>query len=292
MASVVERGAKFVADPEINDYIRRLGQKIARNSDAQVVFTIKVIDSPNLSTFALPGGFLYVDKGLIMELDSEAQLAGLMAHEIGHVAARHATRLTTRKYAWDVLSIPITVFSGPASIGTRQIGPLAIRKFSRDFEMEADLLGMEYQYAAGYDPEAFIEALEKVHSRDLQFRARLAKAVPAAAKVPLQGPIARAFASYPPTEERIEKLQTEISNLLPSRSDYIVDTSEFQAVKAKLAWADRPILHRVRAGDGPTSGPVLHRPSLELQTPHLADSSPVVTKGREPSVFSYLPALP
>lgn len=262
MAAAIDRGTTFVADRDINDYINRLGQKIARNSDAQVPFTIKVIDSPDLRTFALPGGFLYVDKGLIMEVDSEAELAGLMAHEIAHVAARHATRFATRKYAWNVMSIPLTYLGGPAGIGTKQIGPLTLRKFSRDAEVEADLLGIEYQYAAGYDPQAFVEALEKLHSKETQMRARLAKALPIfgfLAKVPLHDQIARAFANYPPTEERIQKAQAEISTLLPSRDDYIFDTSEFQEVKAKLAWADRPILRRRRSGDAAANGPVLHK---------------------------------
>ena len=293
MASTIDRGAKFVADREVNDYISRLGQKIARNSDAQVILTTKVIDSPDLRIFALPGGILYVDKGLIMELDSEAELAGMMAHEIAHVAARHATRFATRKYAWNMLSIPITYLSGPAAIGTRQIAPLTLKKFSRDAEYEADLLGIEYQYAAGYDPQTFVEALERLQDQDNQVRARIAKALPVASKVPLNGKIARAFASYPPTDERIKKAQTAISALLPTRSDYVLDTSEFQEVKAKLAWADRPILRRHRAGDGQTNGPVLHRtPSRELQQNNLAGNSSVVTKGRLSSVFSYLPALP
>ena len=293
MAASIDQHTIFVTDPDINDYINRLGQKLARNSDAQVPFTIKVIDSQDLRTFALPGGFLYVDRGLIMEVDSEAELAGLMAHEIAHVAARHATRFATRKYAWNVLSIPLAYLSGPAAIATKQIGPLSLRKFSRDAEIEADLLGIEYQYAAGYDPQAFVEALEKLHRLESQVRARVGKGQPMAANVSLHNQIVRAFANYPPTEERIQKVQTEISTLLPNRNDYICDTSEFQEVKAKLALADRPILRRHRAGDGPTNGPVLHRrPSQESEQYDLADSSGVVTKGRLSSVFSYLPAFP
>jgi predicted Zn-dependent protease len=286
MASAIDRGTRFVADPDINSYINRLGQKIARYSDAEVPFTIKVIDSPSLRVFALPGGFLYVDKGLIMEVDSEAELAGLMAHEIAHVAARHATRLATRRYAWNMLTVPLAYLSGPAAIGTKQIGPLTLKKFSRDAEIEADLLGIEYQYAAGYDPEAFVEALEKLHSK--------AKAPPTTAKASLRDQIARAFASYPPTEERIQKVQTAISTLLPNRNDYLFDTSEFQEVKAKLTWADRPILRRHRAGaDSSTNGPVLHRhPTQDSQQFRLAGNSPIVTKGRLSSVFSYLPAIP
>ena len=277
MAAAIDSHTTFVADPDINDYINRLGQKIARNSDAQVPFTIKVIDSLDFRTFALPGGFLYVDKGLIMEVDSEAELAGLMAHEIAHVAARHATRFATRKYAWNMISIPLTYLGGPAGLGTKQIGPLSLRKFSRDAESEADLLGIEYQYAAGYDPQAFVEALEKLHSKEAQMRARMAKTPPMAGiftKGPLHQLIAGAFANYPPTEERIQKAQTEISTLLPSRDDYISDTSEFQDVKAKLAWADRPILRRHRPGDGATNGPVLHRRTPEpQQQPNLVSQS-------------------
>ena len=292
MAAAIDLHTTFVADPDVNDYINRLGQKIARNSDAQVPFTIKVIDSMDFRTFALPGGFLYVDKGLIMEVDSEAELAGLMAHEIAHVAARHATRFATRRYAWNLISIPLS-YLGPAAIGARPIGPLTLRKFNRNAEIEADLLGVEYQYAAGYDPQAFVEALEKLHSKETMMRARLAKALPKAAKMPLHDQIARAFANYPPTEDRIEKVQTEISTLLPGRDDYIFDTSEFQEVKAKLAWADRPILRRHRPGDGPANGPVLHkRPSQEPQPYNAAGNPPVVTKVRQSPVFSYLPALP
>jgi predicted Zn-dependent protease len=286
LASAIDRGTRFVADPDINSYINRLGQKIARYSDAEVPFTIKVIDSPNLRVFALPGGFLYVDKGLIMEVDSEAELAGLMAHEIAHVAARHATRLATRRYAWNMLTVPLAYLSGPAAIGTKQIGPLTLKKFSRDAEIEADLLGIEYQYAAGYDPEAFVEALEKLHSK--------AKAPPTTDKASLRDQIARAFASYPPTEERIQKVQTAISTLLPNRNDYLFDTSEFQEVKAKLTGADRPILRRHRPGDdSPTNGPVLHRhPAQDSQQFRLAGNSAIVTKGRLSSVFSYLPPCP
>jgi predicted Zn-dependent protease len=269
-----------VVDADINDYVNRLAQKIARNSDAQVPFTIKVIDCPDLRTFALPGGFLYVDKGVIMEVDSEAELAGLMAREIAHVAARHATRYATRKYAWNLISFPLA-YLGPASLGTRPIGPLALKKFSRDAEAEADLLGIEYQYAAGYDPQAFVDVLEKLHAKELQMRNRVTTS-PKGASVSLHQQIARAFATYPPTEERIQKAQTEISTLLPSRNDYVVDTNEFEEVKAKLIRGDRPILRRHRPGDSMPNAPVLHRrvqePSLQFapyrQRPSLAELGP------------------
>jgi hypothetical protein len=288
LASAIDRGAKFVTDRDINEYIRRLAQKIVRNSDAEVPFTIKVIDSPDLRIFALPGGFLYVDKGVILEVDSEAELAGLMAHEIAHVAARHATRFATRRYAWNLISIPLTFLSGPANLATREIAPLTLKKFSRDTEIEADLLGVEYQYAAGYDPQAFVAALEKLRSRDLQIRARVEKALPIVTKVPLRDRIAHVFSNYPPTEERIQKLQSEISTLLPDRNDYVVDTSEFQELKAKLAWANRPILRRHRPGDEPTKGPVLRRhPSADSPPTNLADYPSVVSRGQRSSLAGH-----
>lgn len=273
MAAAIDRRTKFVADPDINDYVNTLGQKIARNSDAQVPFIIKVIDSPELNTFSLPGGFLYVDKGLIMEVDSEAELAGLMAHEIAHVAARHASRSATRRYAWNMLSIPLIYLGGPAGFGIKQVAglgvPLSFKKFDRDAEIEADLLGVEYLYAAGYDPQAFLEALERLQSKERQQAARLAK-VPVVnflTKVPLHGQIARAYASYPSTEERVQRVQTEISRLLPGRDDYVLDTGEFQEVKSRLAWSDRPILRRHRPGGGATEGPTL-RKRLPLGLPY------------------------
>ncbi len=272
MAAAIDRHTKFVADAGLNDYINLLGQKLARNSDAELPLTIKVIDSLDLKAFSLPGGFLYVDKGLIMEVDSEAELAGLMAHEIAHIAARHATRTATRMRAWSMFSIPLSHVGGPAGFGIGQIGPLTFKKFSRDAELEADLLGIEYLYATGYDPQAFLEALEKLHSKQVEAHARLANAVPAfntLSKLPLHDQIAHAFSYYPTIEERIQKAQAEISTLLPGRDDYVVDTSEFQVVKARLAWADRPILRRHHSADGVTNGPVLRRhppeePQLEL----------------------------
>src|SRR5262249_41428088 len=143
MASAVDRGTTFVSDPEVTTYIGRLAQNLARHSDAEVPFTIKVIDSSNRRVFALPGGFLYVDKGLITDVDNEGELAAIMAHEIAHAAARHATRFATRKQVWNVLSLPIIWASGPAAVGAQQIGPLNLKKFARDAELEADLLGIE-----------------------------------------------------------------------------------------------------------------------------------------------------
>lgn len=259
MAAAVDRQTKLVTNPKVKDYISNLGQKIVRNSDSQVPFVIKVMDSKNPTTFSLPGGFLYVDVGLILDVDDEAQLAGLMAHEIAHVTARHATRLATRKESLDVLSFSAAKFIGPAALPARQIGLLPLdRKFSREFEFEADLLGIEYQYAAGYDPQAYIDALEKLDGEDIQKRTQALKTQPKPDWVDrLYMHIGQAYSAYPLTELRILRLQTEISKLLPCRNDYVLDTGEFQEVKAQLG-AARLILRRPRPGDS-TSGPILQR---------------------------------
>jgi hypothetical protein len=265
MAETIDRQTKFVTDPDIVKYVSGVAQRIIGNSDAQVAFTIKVVDSTELNTFALPGGFLYVDKGVLSELDSEAELAGLIAHEVAHVAARHGTRYATRRTAWNVISFPVIYMAGPGAIGARQIGPLALRKFARDAELEADLLGMEYQYAAGYDPQAFIDALERLHNKQM----------PAGKH---EGPfgrplhqIAKSYAFYPPMQERIVKLQSEISGVLPCRDTYVTDTSEFQEIKGRLL-ADEVVLRRDHAGHGEggeNGGPVLRRHPTEWQEPML-----------------------
>ena len=269
MAENIDRQTKFVTDPDIVKYVSGVAQRIIGNSDAQVAFTIKVIDSTQLNTFALPGGFLYVDKGLLTELDSEAELAGLIAHEVAHVAARHGTRYATRKTAWNLISFPAVYMSGPGSIGVQQIGPLALRKFARDAELEADLLGMEYQYAAGYDPQAFIDALERLHH----------KQIPGGKRGGSFGrslhQFAKSYAFYPPMEERIVRLQSEISSVLPCRDTYLTDTSEFQEIRRQLL-ADEVVLHRNHAGHGESGengGPVLRRHPTEWQAPTLVHTA-------------------
>ena len=264
LAQSVDLHTKFITDPVIADYVNNLGQKLVRNSDCVVPFTIKVIDSQDIRAFSLPGGFLYVDSGLILASDTEAELAGVLAHEIAHVAARHAARAATRKFVWDVLA-PLTYLGGPIGIGLQNAGgvgvPLSAKKFNRDAEREADLLGIEYEYAAGYDPEAYVIALEKLHVIEARMHSLKSK-VPIynfMAKVPLHNQIAKSFASYPMTEERIRRVQAEIATLLPGKSDYISDTSEFQEARAKLLQDQQPVLRRHKPGDTNANGPVLRR---------------------------------
>lgn len=251
----VEHGAKMVNDPVITEYVNRVGQNLVRNSDAKVPFTIKVIDTDEINAFALPGGFFYVNSGLILAADNEAELAGVMAHEIGHVAACHVAREQTRGNIVNLASIPLIFVPGgwgvyEASQAALGIGvPLTFMKFSRSFEAEADYLGMEYMYKAGYDPQSFISFFEKIEAQEK--------------KKP--GTLAKAFASHPMTPDRVAAAQKEMQNVLPARPEYIVDTSEFENVKSRLASLenrhkltndgnkDRPTLRRATA-DNPSGG--------------------------------------
>ena len=284
MAETIDRQTRFVTEPSLIKYVNRVAQKIIANSDAQVAFTIKVVDSSQLNTFALPGGFLYVDKGLLIGLESEAELSGLIAHEVAHVAARHGTRYATRRSAWNVISFPMIYMAGPGAIGAKQIGPLALRKFARDAELEADLLGMEYQYAAGYDPRAFIDALERLHHNEIQMHpGKEDRATGGFGHTFHQ--IAKSYAFYPPTEERILRLQNEIATMLPCRDTYMTDTSEFQDIKARLL-ADEVVLHRDHAkddGDGGHGGPVLRRHPTEWRQPLTVLTA--VAKDANPYIF-------
>ena len=186
-------------------------------------FTIKVIDSDDINAFALPGGFFYVNSGLILAADEEAELAGVMAHEIAHVAACHAARENTRGNLAQIMTIPLIFLGGPigyAGYEAAGLGiPLTFFKFSRGFEAEADYLGVEYMYRAGYDPSAFVSFFEKIQAMEK--------------KKP--GTLSKAFDTHPQTPDRIEKMQAEIRRILPAKQQYVVTTSEFDEVKARLA---------------------------------------------------------
>lgn len=234
LAEQVESQSRLISDPVISDYVNRLGQAIVRHSDAKVPFTIKVIDDSEINAFALPGGFFYVDSGLILAADSESELAGVMAHEIAHVAARHATRNATRAQIFNLVSIPLIFVGGPVGYAVREVAglavPMSFLKFSRDAEREADLLGLQYDYAAGYDPQAFVRFFEKLKAGEKQ----------------KQGRIAKAFNTHPMTAERIRRAQREIARILPPKEEYIDDTSEFHEIKLRLA--------RDVEAEGPDSG--------------------------------------
>jgi beta-barrel assembly-enhancing protease len=222
LSNEVEQSARLVRDPIINEYINRIGQNLVRNSDARVPFTIKVLDTDEVNAFALPGGFFYVNSGLILAADDEAELAGVMAHEIAHVAARHATKNMTRAQIWNMASVPLIFIGGPVAYIISEVASIAVPmtylKFSRDAEREADLLGLEYDYAAGYDPHAFVEFFEKLNVDGKKKHSVLA----------------RAFATHPMNADRIKAAQEEIRKYLPDRPEYVVDTSEFENIKTRL----------------------------------------------------------
>jgi predicted Zn-dependent protease len=256
LSQEVEQQARLVKDPVITEYINRIGQNLVRNSDARVPFTIKVLDNDEVNAFALPGGFFYVDSGLILAADNEAELAGVMAHEIAHVAARHATKNMTRAQIWNMASIPLIFVGGPVAYAISEVAslavPLGFLKFSRDAEREADLLGLQYDYASGYDPEAFVEFFEKLKLDEKK----------------KQNLVAKAFATHPMNADRIKAAQDEIRKYLPDRSEYVVNTSEFEDVKQRLARlensrhlggakadASRPVLlRRANAGGSDSAG--------------------------------------
>src|SRR6266702_4223634 len=224
LAQEVERSSKLIDDPIVTEYVNRVGQNLVRNSDARVPFTIKVIDSDEVNAFALPGGFFYVNSGLILRAQEESELAGVMAHEISHVTARHGTCQATKGELMQLASIPAMIFipytwAGYAMYqGLNLAIPLTFLKFSRDAEREADFLGIQYMYKAGYDPNSYVTFFERIQADEKR----------------RPGTIPKAFSTHPPTPERIELAQKEIARILPDKDEYIVTTSEFDSVKGQL----------------------------------------------------------
>jgi predicted Zn-dependent protease len=222
LATEVRRQAKLLDDPIVGEYVNRLGQNLVRNSDAKVPFTFEIIEADKLNAFALPGGFIFVNTGLIEAAETEAELAGAMAHEIAHIAARHATRQASRAELANYGSLPLVLLGGWGGYAARQAAsvaiPMGFLSFSRGFETEADLLGLQYMYKAGYDPSASIDLFERMLS--------LEKRNP--------GTISKVFSTHPMTDDRIARTQRNIAELLKDRPEYVVTTSEFNEVRDRL----------------------------------------------------------
>src|SRR5437867_823937 len=223
LAAEIERQVKLIDDPVINEYVNRVGQNLVRNSDAKVPFTIKVVESDEINAFALPGGFFYVNTGLILAADDEAELAGVMAHEIAHVAARHGTEQASKAELINFASIPLIFMGGVGGFALRQAAgfliPMQFLQFSRKDEAEADYFGLQYLYKTGYDPGAAVSFFEKLQAKET--------AKP--------GSISKMFSTHPPTGDRIEMTKKNIEAILPDKEQYVVTTSEFQQVKNLLA---------------------------------------------------------
>ncbi|HKV94033.1 MAG TPA: M48 family metallopeptidase [Candidatus Angelobacter sp.] len=243
-ARQVEQSSHLITDPVVNEYVNRLGQNLARNSDTKLPFTIKVLDVEEPNAFALPGGYMFVNAGTLLMADDESELAGVMAHEIGHVAACHAARGQTRGTIASLAMIPVVILTGGlAGIGVNEaanIGiPAAFSKFSRGFEAQADYLGVQYAYKAGYDPNGMINFFEKLQA--------LEKKRP--------GAVMKLYGDHPQTPDRIAKSQQEINTILPPREQYIVDSSDFEQAKKRLALVMKHKLQK----DGTETKPDLRR---------------------------------
>jgi len=251
----VEKSSHLVTDPVVVEYINRVGQNLVKNSDAKFPFTIKVLDTDEINAMALPGGFFYVNSGLILACDSEDELAGVMAHEISHVAAHHAAREMTKLNYMQIGSIPLMIFTQGTWTGygiyeAAQLAvPMTFLMFSREYEAEADYLGIQYMYRAGYDPQGMVSIFEKLSA--------LEKHKP--------GALSRAFSDHPATPDRIAAVEEEIATILPAKPDYLVTTSEFDNVKARLARiqnkrglndkknGNKPTLRRASTTNNPSS---------------------------------------
>ncbi len=261
----IEARVRLLKDPVVTEYVNRIGQNLVRNSDAKVPFTIKVIDSDEINAFALPGGFLYVTSGLILAAQEEAELAGVMAHEVAHVAAHHAARQMTHSQMFTLASIPLIFVGGGIGIAVREAAglamPLTLTKFSRGFEAEADYLGVEYLYQAGYDPQAFISFFERIQALEKQ----------------KPGVMAKIFSDHPQTADRLRKTQSEIVKILPPREAYVISTSDFDDTKSRLTTIenrrqvrgeelDRPTLRRRFPGDQDEPEGEDEHPTLKRRT--------------------------
>jgi predicted Zn-dependent protease len=251
MAEEVEREGRIIDDPVVSEYVNRVGQNLVRNSDAKTPFNIKVLDAEDVNAFALPGGFFFVNTGLILKADTEAELAGVMAHEIAHVAARHGTRQATRGQIINFGTIPLIFMGGWTGYAIQQAVslavPLGFLKFSRAMENEADMLGVQYLYKSGYDPTAFVDFFERIQT--------LEKRKP--------GAVAKMFSSHPMTNDRIKAAQKQIQRELKPRTEYVVDTSEFESVKARL----ERLMNRRRMEDKDLNMPVLRQASGRHEDP-------------------------
>lgn len=265
-AQQVEQTSHLITDPVVNEYVNRLGQNLARNSDTHLPFTIKILDVEEPNAFALPGGYMFVNAGTLLLADDESELAGVMAHEIGHVAACHAARGATRGNLAQIAMIPVLIMTGGvAGIGVNEAAnlgiPAAFSKFSRGFEAQADYLGVQYLYKAGYDPNGMLNFFEKLQA--------LEKKRP--------GMVTKLYGDHPQTPDRIAKSQQEINTILPPRDQYIVTSSEFDQVKKRLALIMKKRM-RKDGKDNKEEDPQLRRTTGDKSADPNGDDRPVIKR--------------
>jgi predicted Zn-dependent protease len=271
LASEVDKQAKFIDDPVITEYVNRVAQNLVLHSDAKIPFTVKVIDSDEVNAFALPGGFFYVNKGLILAADNEAELAGVMAHEISHVIARHAVENQTKANLMQYGMLAGILLGGPILSNVLYNGGgffegIAFLKFSRNAEAEADKLGTQYLYAAGYDPTALATMFEKLEGKEK--------------KKP--GTMSKLFKDHPaPADRRAASLA--LAARFPEREEYVISTSEFQRVKKRLLRLSnsRATANGLIVGSDDNNG-TPGRPTLKRRQPTPDDTSTAPVDGSQP----------
>jgi len=276
-SSEIDHSAKMITDPVVTEYVNRLAQNVARNSDLKIPLTVKVIDDPALNAFALPGGFLYVNSGLLLAADEEAQVAGVVAHEIAHAAARHWAGQMTKQTIAQYAMLPVMILvpmSYPVYYGVMAAYmnglPLVFLKFSRGDEAEADTLGLQYMYKAGYDPTAYVTFFSKIIEQERRS----------------PGSMSSVFSSHPPTPDRILNSEKEIQEILPKKDQYLVSTSEFDDVKSRLQSLltnrkktdkkEGPTLRKRDSADQTTGGTTTTEPDKGKE-----DEKPPVLKRRD-----------
>jgi predicted Zn-dependent protease len=247
IASEFEQTARLIEDPVVSEYVDRVGQNLVKHSDAKVPFHIKVVDTDEVNAFAFPGGYFYVNKGLILAADNEAELAGVMAHEISHVCARHATQRMSKGQYLQFAAIPALFVGGYwAQMGIQNALGLGLNLelmgITRESEREADQLGIQYLWNTGYDPNAFVTFMEKLQAQE--------KSKP--------GVLAGWFRTHPSTEDRIVASLDE-ERYLPEKDNYMVDTSEFDRVKARLQSIDNAEKAETTTGTQEQKRPTLKR---------------------------------
>ncbi|MGH9376029.1 MAG: M48 family metallopeptidase [Terriglobia bacterium] len=272
-ADQIDHSVKLIKDPVVDEYVNRLGQNLARNSDVKIPISVKVIDDPTINAMTLPGGFIYVNSGTILAADNEAELAGVIAHEIGHVAERSwASEMTKRTLLqFAMLPLMFTPLSLGAyyGIGAAMNGiPIAFLKFDRSQESGADFLGIQYMWKSGYDPNQYIAFFGKVLNEERQS----------------PGSVASIFENHPPTPDRIIKCEEEIKGILPKRSEYLISTSEFINMKSRMETLltvhrknnnqNSPTLERRQPQPGTAGAP----PSSSPQGQDTGDKPPVLKR--------------
>jgi beta-barrel assembly-enhancing protease len=253
MAQQVERFVSIDDDPQLTGYLQNLTDRIVRHSDSQVPMRVEVIESNEVNAFALPGGYLFIDTGLIMQTRSEAELAGVIAHEVAHVAARHATRELTDVEIWNWMSLPLLLFGGPVEFTIQEslnvAAPVTFMEFSRRDERQADSLGLQYLYKSGYDPQAFVSFFERAKQME---------------KDPSEL-IPRGFSSHPLTKDRVKAAERQIQKNLPPLAQYVVDTSEYEQTRRRL---EEFLRNQMPLGPSPDEQkPVLHQAGSKKRSP-------------------------